>query len=304
VRRPEFKGRAAGRAFQPKGGPRAPLVLTLAFCLLASTSFAQGGKTDSHSDRARASTAVVERAIGVVCSERKVDPLGSAPIDEMQSRPSLPPSHPEAVAGLRRAERLLPLARELTVLALKQLAEDYELDERRTRPAALRVQSVREIEPDMDLRDNASVTVRSPRSIRFGTIFLAGLRSDEGMISVLAHEITHIADGKEDTLHPLFRLVGRRAAALTGLRVTGQRAEELTCDLVGEMVARAYIERAPGKESLVRRLARSVEHNCVDEDDTDDDHLSPRNTLRALLALDQRLARDLNGGENVAAGKR
>jgi hypothetical protein len=33
-----------------------------------------------------------------------------------------------------------------------------------------------------------------------------------------------------------------------------------------------------------------VEHNCVDEDDTDEDHLSPRNTMRALFALDARLA--------------
>jgi predicted Zn-dependent protease len=55
----------------------------------------------------------------------------------------------------------------------------------------------------MDSRDNASVFLSRPHVITFGTIFLAGLRSDEGMISVLAHELMHIADGDNDSLRPL-----------------------------------------------------------------------------------------------------
>jgi hypothetical protein len=284
------------------------------FALLASSvvgpvAFAQGGtegKAGSHSERARPNSTtvereVVERAMSVVCIERRNDPQGSVPIDEMQARPSLPPAHPDAIAGAHRAQRLLPIARELTIAALRQLAREYGIEDAKLRVAIQRINAVQEIEPDMDLRDNASVTVRNPRAIHFGTIFLAGLRSDEGMISVLAHETTHIADGKEDTLHGLFRLIGRRASGLTGIRTTGQRAEELTCDLIGEMVARAFIERTPSREPLVRRLARSVEHNCVDEDDTDDDHLSPRNTMRSLLSLDPTLARDLSGNMTITA---
>ena len=57
------------------------------------------------------------------------------------------------------------------------------------------------------------------------------------MISVLAHELTHIASGQPDSLRPLFRAIGRRAAIRTGLRIQGQRAEELACDLVGVMAA-------------------------------------------------------------------
>jgi hypothetical protein len=281
----------------------------LAFLAVGGVVFAQGvpeGKSGSHSERARPNSTpvereVVERAMSVVCIERRNDPQGSVPIDEMQSRPSLPLAHPEAVAGAHRAQRLLPLARELTVAALRQLAREYGIEEAKMRVAIQRVNSVQEIEPDMDLRDNASVTVRNPHTIHFGTIFLAGLRSDEGMISVLAHETTHIADGKEDTLHALFRLIGRRASSMTGIRTTGQRAEELTCDLIGEMVARAFIERTPSRDPLVRRLARSVEHNCVDEDDTDDDHLSPRNTMRSLFSLDPALARDLSGNLTITA---
>jgi hypothetical protein len=238
---------------------------------------------------------IVERAINALCVERVSDPLGSVPIDEMQSRPSLPLTNPEAMAGAQRAQRLLPLAKELAIVALVRLGKEYNLEEWRIRNASRRIQAVRKIEPDVELRDNASVILVEPQIIYFGTIFLAGLPSEEGMISVLAHELTHIADGRDDVLTGLFRQVGRRAITLTSLPITGRRPEELTCDWVGALAARAYIERTPNTEPLTRRLARLVEHNCVDEDDTDEDHLSPRNTMRALLAIDPDLARDILG---------
>ena len=147
-----------------------------------------------------------------------------------------------------------------------------------------------------DARDNASVALREPRTIEFGTIFLAGLRSDEAMISVLAHELTHIASGQSDSLRPLFRAIGRRAATRTGLRIQGQRAEELSCDLVGAVAARQFITQTGSWEPLPRRLARAFEHNCVDDDASDEDHLSPRNTIRALFTLDVSLAGELAGG--------
>ena len=238
---------------------------------------------------------IVERAMTAVCLERSRDPLGSVPIDVMQARPSLPLAHPDAVAGLKRAERLLPAARDLVVASLRDLFSEYNLEGTRLRAATLRVLAVNKIEPDVELRDNASVVLTTPRTIYFGTIFLAGLQSDEGMVSVLAHELTHIADGREDSLHPLFRLVGRRATNLTGMRIVGRRPEELTCDLVGAMAARSFIERTPGKDALARRLARAIEHNCVEEDGTDEAHLSPRNTMRALLVLDPSLGGDIMG---------
>lgn len=243
---------------------------------------------------------IVERAIGAACTERASDPLGSVPIDVMQARPSLPLNHPDAVAGARRAERLLPIAKRLVVEVLEHLARDYKVDEKRIRAASARVQAVNKIQPDVELRDNASVILSTPRVVYFGTIFLAGLPSDEGMMSVLAHELTHIADGREDGLQPLFRLVGKKAASLTGLRIFGRRPEELSCDLVGAIAARSFITRTPNSEKLARRMARAVEHNCVEEDDTDEAHLSPRNTMRALLTLDPTLARDIIGDRDLA----
>ncbi|HEX5885493.1 MAG TPA: hypothetical protein VFY67_13210, partial [Pyrinomonadaceae bacterium] len=194
--------------------------------------------------------------------------------------------------------RLLPLAKSLVITSLRELAVEYGFQksprfQRRLRQAIIRVNGVTRIKPDMESRDNASVFLSRPHVITFGTIFLAGLRSDEGMISVLAHELMHIADGDYDSLRPLVTAVGKKASDLTGLDTHGQRGEEITCDLIGAMAVRSYITGTPGYESIARRSARSIQHNCVDVDEGDEDHLSPRDTIRALLALNPVLVREL-----------
>jgi hypothetical protein len=241
---------------------------------------------------------MIDLASDVVCKERLADPKGSVPIDEMQARPSLPVTSPEAVAGAERAQRLLPTAKNLVEVSLRRLATDYRLGNpnarnQRIQRAIARVRAVNNIRPDMDSRDNASVFLKNPHTIVFGTIFLAGLRSDEGIISVLAHELVHIGDGGEDNLRFLFLTVGNRASRLTGLKIHGQPAEELTCDLVGAMAARFYVSSTPSYEPLPRRISRSLAHNCVEQDEGDDDHLSPKITIRALLSLNSTLSREL-----------
>ncbi|MBV9957700.1 MAG: hypothetical protein JO360_04730 [Acidobacteria bacterium] len=235
----------------------------------------------------------LDQAMGIVCAERGRDALGSSPIDVMQSRASLELNHPEAIIGAQRAKRLLPVAKELVIEALRQLAVENKIGDMELSAAARRVRAVTEVTPDPDLRDNAAVIMNDTHTIRFGTIFLVGLPSDEGMMSVLSHELTHIADGRQNSLQTLFNLIGKRATRLTGLRVNGQKPEELTCDLVGERAARLFIARTPTTEPRAQRLARTLEHNCVDDDETDEEHLSPRSTMRAVLALDPVLAREL-----------
>ena len=242
--------------------------------------------------------ALLEEASAVVCTQAKLDPKSSVPIDDMQARPSLPIHHPDAQAGAQRAQKLLPIAKALVVSSLRQLVADYDLQksrrfERRIQLAIARVNAVKRVRPDMDSRDNASVFLSRPQVITFGTIFLAGLRSDEGMISVLAHELMHIADGENDSLRLLVNAVGNKASDLTGLDVQGQRGEEITCDLIGAMAVRAYVADTPSYESIARRLARSIQHNCVAIDEGDYDHLSPRSTIRALLSLHPALVREL-----------
>jgi hypothetical protein len=241
---------------------------------------------------------LAEIASGVVCKERIKDPKGSVPIDDMQARPSLSARSSEAVAGAKRAQRLLPTAKNLAVTSLRDLAKDY--DFYNSKAASLRLQraiahveAVKYIRPDEDSRDNASVFLKNPHTIVFGTIFLAGLPSDEGIVSVLAHELVHIADGSEDSLNLLFRAVGNRASKLTGMKIHEQRAEELTCDLVGTLAVHSYVASSPSYDLLPRRISRSLEHNCVDKDEGDEDHLSPRNTIRALMALNPTLAHEL-----------
>lgn len=283
---------------------RLRLLCILLICACFSTSFAQTkSKIESHSTRGRGSMsaearALLEDAIGVVCTQAKLDPKSSVAIDEMQARPSLPVQSPEARAGAERAQRLLPLAKEFAIASLRQLAVEYGFEkspkfEKRLKQAISRVNEVKRVRPDMESRDNASVFLSRPHVITFGTIFLAGLRSDEGMISVLAHELMHIADGDNDSLRPLVAAVGNKASDLTGLEIHGQRGEEITCDLIGAMAVRSYINGTPDYESIARRSARSIQHNCVEVDEGDEDHLSPRDTIRALLALNPVLVREL-----------
>ncbi|HKR14197.1 MAG TPA: hypothetical protein VJT15_19185 [Pyrinomonadaceae bacterium] len=274
--------------------------LVILICLIGVPGAAFGQRNSSHpaatmSPEARA---LLEEAMAVVCTQAKLDPKSSVAIDEMQARPSLPVAHPDALAGAQRAQRLLPVAKELVVASLRQLVVDYQLHksarfERRVQQAIKRVNAVRRVRPDMESRDNASVYLSRPQVITFGTIFLAGLRSDEGMISVISHELMHIADGENDSLRVLVSAVGKKASELTGLDVQGQRGEEITCDLVGAMAVRAYVASTPGYESIARRLARSVQHNCVEIDEGDEDHLSPRNTVRALFSLHPVMVREL-----------
>ena len=245
-----------------------------------------------------AARAMLEEATGIVCTQAKLDPKSSVAIDEMQARPSLPVEHPDAQSGAARAQRVLPIAKSLVISSLQQLISEYNFNRspvfaRRVAQAIERVQAVRRIRPDVESRDNASVLLSRSHTILFGTIFLAGLRSDEGMISVLAHELMHIADGEGDSLRPLVSVIAAKAAKLTGMDISGQRGEELTCDLVGVMAVRSYVSSSPDYESITRRLSRSIQHNCVEADEGDEDHLSPRNTIRALLALHPVLVREL-----------
>lgn len=285
------------------------LAFLLSFLLLSSSTLGQTKKpqrTGAHSSGSRESMPgevreLVEEAMDVVCTERRQDAKGSVPIDDMQARPSIPIHSPEAVAAAARAQQILPETKQLVIVVLRQLATEYGVDRSPRLKASLqqaisRLRLVKRIKPDMDSRDNASVLLKNPHTITFGTIFLAGLPSEEGMISVLGHELVHVADGDQDSLEVLFRAVGTRASGLTGFRIHHQRAEELTCDLVGALAARLFVSRSPSYEPLPRRIARSIGHNCVSDDEGDEDHLSPRNTIRALLALNPAMIRELIGG--------
>src|ERR1044072_5279296 len=81
----------------------------------------------SHASISPETNTLINNAIGVVCTQAKLDPQSSIPIDDMQARPSLPIQSPEAQAGAERAQRLLPLAKTLMINSLRQLVVEYGL---------------------------------------------------------------------------------------------------------------------------------------------------------------------------------
>jgi hypothetical protein len=117
---------------------------------------------------------MVEEATGIVCEQEKLDPRSSVAIDDMQARPSLPVDSSEAQEGTARAQRVLPIAKNLVISSLRQLVVEYNFDRsrlfaRRVAQAIERVEAVRRIRPDVgESRDNASVLLSRPH-----TIFLA-----------------------------------------------------------------------------------------------------------------------------------
>ena len=300
MREEKYSGAGGRRVRLPRATPFAAL-LTAAACVWSCVTV--GAQTDGVRVASRVAGLPAERAAAAACAERELDPRGSAPIDVMQERPSLPARHPDVIAGAGRASSLLPLAKELAAEALSGLMSEGGVPAPARRAALARIEAVRRVRLDVSLRDNASIVYDDPHAIRFGTIFVASLRSDEAMLSVMAHELTHAADGARGSLKPLFRRVARRAEAGAGLRqISSRRGEELTCDLVGVLAARLFIVRHESDEPGARRAARAVEHNCVERDETDAAHLSPRETMRALLALEPVYAAEVTGESEGDAG--
>lgn len=232
---------------------------------------------------------IIERAVASICEERGRDPQGSIPIDQMAAQRTLPLNDPKVVAGRKRAERLLPVAKRLVPFALSRLAADYNLEALSLNWIHARVKAVNAIKPDVEAHDNAYWRPSEPHAIVFGTIFLAGIRSDEAMITVLTHELTHAVNGTDQSLQPLFARVEAKASRVGNTSIRGSMAVELTCEAVGLQAMRAHTGSALGK-GTTRRLARAVGKNCVQRDLADATHLSPRETLRVLLALEPELA--------------
>jgi len=203
-------------------------------------------------------------------------------------------------AGLARATRLLPLAKELTLVALRELLQEHHLDTTSAGTAAKNIAQVHRITADNGSCSNAFVCWCTPETIFVGTILLAASPSDEAMISLLAHELTHVANIGSGALLPLFVRVAERARTAAPLpRLNATRAMELTCDLIGVRAARALIGRSKDLSLRSRRATRAIAHNCVERDMRGPSHLSPRATLCAVLALEPDFAREILGESRI-----
>lgn len=243
--------------------------------------------------RAWAEEAIVKRATSTICAERLQDQQGTVPIDEMAAQPALPLTDPQVREAKKRAERLLSDAKKLVPAALSRLAAAHDLEALNRDWIVARAKAVNTIKAEVEQHDNAAWRASEPRAIIFGTVLLAGLRSDEAMITVLAHELTHAINGSDHALQPLIARVGASASRVGNLSVRDVVAAELTCELVGVGVVREYLARRSSDEALRRRLARALGKNCVRIDLADETHLSPRETMRLLLTLEPEFTKSI-----------
>jgi Zn-dependent protease with chaperone function len=244
-------------------------------------------------DHANFFATTVVRATGNICELRTRDRQGTLAIDQMAMMRPLELTDPLVVAGKQRAERLLPLAKQILPGLIARLEDSYGTRPTNRTLVTSRLSAIDAIRPDITQHDNATVRASEPRVVIFGTVFLAGLRSDEAMLAVLAHELTHVVDGSDHSLQSLFQAVGDNASALSGLSVYGRPAIEVTCELIGLRALQEHVGGGSGDTKRLR-LARALQKDCVTQDLADETHLSPRETLRVLLFLAADLAATLS----------
>lgn len=266
---------------------------------IGTPSGAQKQNRAQRANEPAAESDLIERAAGRICEERVMDPQGTIPIDEMALQDPLPLSDRRVIAGKERAQRLLPVVKRLLPSVLSRIGTDYQAQSISRDRIIARLGLVNTIKPDIEMRDNAIVRAREPNAIIFGTVFLAGLRSDEAMIAVLAHELTHVVDGQDHVLQVLVGRVATRTLQLSGMQIQPRPAIELTCELAGIRVMQEYLRGTSGVKNR-QRLARAFEKDCVNHDLADSAHLSPRETLRLLLTLEPELTKTIAGTEQVA----
>jgi hypothetical protein len=279
-------------------------LLSLSVVLISSPFVPPATIEAQHREKSRPSRAsvagfdkgdLVERAINVVCEARRQDAQGTVPIDEMAFAPPLSLTDSRVSSGRARAMALLPVAKRLVPFAVRRVAIANGVEPRNLKWIITRVQAVKTIRPEVGLHDNASWLPSEPDTILFGTVFLAGLRSDEAMLSVLAHELTHAINGDDGGLEPIFTRL--RARAQRGEPISENAAVELACEMVGLETLRDHITQTKGQGvGSGQRLGRGLQKDCVRTDLSDEDHLSPRGTMRALLQLDPALLSAITRG--------
>ena len=223
----------------------------------------------------------------------------------------------QARSGIKNAARLLPLARRLTLRALRQASASGPVNSGTLAAAKRRISAVNRIMLDAQLGNSGAVWDERPREIRIGPVYAMNLTSDDETLLLLAHELTHVAlwSGRLDGL---VNRLADKARFTTGVAVTADQREDLACDFVAALAVKRFVELNPTAESKALRLSRVLGYESRDDrllfawddfcasyrdygDPGDEEHLSQANNLRALRGLDPEL-RTLVPGD-AAAGR-
>lgn len=205
--------------------------------------------------------------------------------------------------GLKNIRRLLPLAKLLTLDALRTAQTDARLKTYGLLKEKRLLQSVRTIVLDPQLIGDAEVWEERLSEIRVAADYAPALISDDEAIFLLGHELTHVA-ARSGRLSQFINHVKETARLSADVEPTGEQKEDLACDYIGAEVLKHFIALYPtgetererfsriiGFNTLSERLARAWEDFCASYNGVpaDEAHLSQAQTIRALVGLDPEL---------------
>jgi hypothetical protein len=205
--------------------------------------------------------------------------------------------------SIKNARRLLPLAKRLTLESLSEAQIGERLKTSGLSREERLINGVHKIVLDQDLGDSAEILDHRLTEIRIGPEYALALTSNDEAMLLLSHELTHVA-ARGGRLDRLIENVTEMTRLSAHVEPTVKQKEDLVCEFIGAKVLKRFIaleptdepdaerfSRAFGYVSPSERLARAWDDFCAsyDDDPEDEDHLSPNQTIRALVGLDPEL---------------
>jgi hypothetical protein len=222
----------------------------------------------------------------------------------------------QAHNGIKNATRLLPLARRLTLQALRQAGAPNPISPGGLTAAKRRIEAVKSVVLDPQMGNSGAVCDERPWEIRIGPAYAMHLTSDDDALLLLVHELTHVASWS-GRLDGFVNSLADKARFTAGVAPTAGQKEDLVCDYVATLAVERFVELHPTAESKMERLSRVLGYESSDarlrlawedfcasyhgdyDDPGDEEHLSRRDNIRALRGLDLEL-RTLVPGDSAA----
>jgi len=209
---------------------------------------------------------------------------------------------PQVQLGLKNIRRLLPLAKLLTLDALRAAQTDKRLMTTGLLREKRLIQGVRSIVLDSRLIGDAEVWEERLSEIRVATGYAPALISDDEAIFLLSHELTHVA-ARSGRLKGFIDKVKETARLSADVEPTREQKEDLACDYTAAEVLKRFIVLYPTGETERERFSRIIafessqrlalawENFCAsyNGESGDEYHLSRAQTMRALVGLDPEL---------------
>lgn len=223
--------------------------------------------------------------LGILCYQWS----GSWPRNAVRSAKLPRISRRQADVGIKNVEKLLPLAKGLTLKSLKDLATDYGITASELQRAGHNIDGVQRVVLDARLDDMAEVDTEAPTEIHIGLEYAQYLSTNEETVLLLGHELTHLA-ASDDNLKRFIEMVAENAEREAKVHPSDEQKEDLACDFIAEQALKRYILQDPSDESVAQRFSRAFDYDNKDSNEGgDEEHLGEGATLRALIGLDPEL---------------